>query len=151
MPQQSGSAIGRIQPVTILSLSPIESDHDVLRCIVSHSRWTLFKADRVSTAQNLVREHEVSVVLCERDLAPGTWIDMLHEIHNLPSPPSLIVTSRTADERLWAEALNLGAWDVLAKPFDRLEVLRSIRHAWQHRHDQIQLTAVPIDLMEAAG
>jgi hypothetical protein len=34
------------------------------------------------------------------------------------------VTSRLADERLWAEALNLGAWDVLAKPFDADEVIR---------------------------
>jgi hypothetical protein len=32
----------------------------------------------------------------------------------LPDPPVLIVTSRLADEYLWAEALNPGAYDVLA-------------------------------------
>ena len=42
----------------------------------------------------------------------------------------MIVTSRSADERLWVEALNLGAYDVLAKPFDRDEVLRSVSMAW---------------------
>lgn len=137
--------------MTILSVSPIEADHATLRCIVGHSKWTLLETDRVSTARELVREHVISVVLCECDLAPGTWIDMLGEIHNLPYPLPLIVTSKLADERLWAEALNLGAWDVLTKPFDHVEVLRSIRHAWQHRHNQIQLQAVASKLVKAAS
>jgi DNA-binding NarL/FixJ family response regulator len=61
-----------------------------------------------------LQQHEVGVVLCERDLVPGTWIDVLEHIKALTNAPSLIVASRHADDRLWAEALNLGAWDVLA-------------------------------------
>jgi len=49
---------------------------------------------------------------------------------SLPDPPFLVVTSRLADDRLWAEALNLGAYDVLAKPFDKTEVNRIVRSAW---------------------
>jgi DNA-binding response OmpR family regulator len=63
---------------------------------------------------------------------------LLHEFsrnHNrrktrIPTP--LIVTSRLADEKLWAEALNLGAYDVLAKPFDLSELVRSVNLAWLH-------------------
>ena len=58
---------------------------------------------------------EIGVVICERDLSPGSWVDMLKEGRLLPNAPSLIVTSRLADDKLWAEALNLGAYDVLAK------------------------------------
>jgi DNA-binding response OmpR family regulator len=47
-----------------------------------------------------------------------------------------MVTSRLADERLWAEALNLGAYDVLAKPFDGREVIRILSLAWQHWQDR---------------
>jgi len=57
---------------------------------------------------------------------------MLEQVGCLPSPPLLIVSSRLADERLWAEALNLGAWDVLAKPFDKREVIRAVTSAWLH-------------------
>jgi FixJ family two-component response regulator len=57
---------------------------------------------------------------------------MLEHISLLPYPPLLIVTSRLADARLWAEALNLGAYDVLAKPFDATEVIRSASRAWRH-------------------
>jgi DNA-binding response OmpR family regulator len=61
---------------------------------------------------------------------------MLDHLTLLPDPPLLIVTSRLADERLWAEALNLGAWDVLAKPFDADEVIRIIGIACQHWEDR---------------
>jgi DNA-binding response OmpR family regulator len=74
-------------------------------------------------------------------LMSGTWLDILENIKHLPNTPSLIVTSRLADERLWAEVLNLGAWDVLAKPFDRSEVICSMRSAWLHSSHQVQVPA----------
>jgi DNA-binding response OmpR family regulator len=76
-------------------------------------------------------KRQFEVVVCERDLTPGSWKDVLDQVTILPDPPLLIVTSRLADERLWAEALNLGAFDVLAKPFDRLETVRVIGAAWR--------------------
>ena len=54
---------------------------------------------------------------------------MLEHISLFPDPPLLIVTSGLADARLWAEALNLGTYDVLAKPFDATEVIRIVRLA----------------------
>jgi DNA-binding response OmpR family regulator len=51
-------------------------------------------------------------------------------LSKLPDSPVLIVSSRTADERLWAEVLNLGAYDVLVKPFDPTEVSRVVGLAW---------------------
>jgi len=45
------------------------------------------------------------------------------------APPLLIVASRLADERLWAEVLNLGGYDVLLKPFEPAELRRVIGNA----------------------
>jgi len=132
----------------VLSVSPVEEDHLFLQSIVGHSTWTLFKADCCFVALAVLQQHDISVVLCEHELVPGTWLDLLGQINDMPHPPSLVVTSRLADERLWAEALNLGAWDVLAKPFDRSEVLRSVKSAWQHWHDQMQ---APLRTMQAAS
>jgi DNA-binding response OmpR family regulator len=75
-------------------------------------------------------------------LRPETWTDLLDQINILAKAPSLIVASRLADERLWAEALNLGAWDVLVRPFDPLELIRSVKLAWDHWHNEIQTTPV---------
>jgi DNA-binding NtrC family response regulator len=116
--------------VTLLSVTPYEKDQLWLQNIVSHSKWKLYGADRLESALAVLHEHDIGVVLSERDLPPDSWTDMLHAIRRFQGAPEVIVTSRLADDRLWAEALNLGAYDVLAKPFDRNEVLRSVSLAW---------------------
>jgi DNA-binding response OmpR family regulator len=81
---------------------------------------------------------------------PGTWIDVLEHIKALTNAPSLIVASRHADDRLWAEALNLAAWDVLARPFNKIEVIRSVHSAWRRWHDQIHMRAAAVTMEEAS-
>lgn len=76
---------------------------------------------------------------------------MLEHTRDLANPPSLILTSRLADEHLWVEALNLGVWDVLAKPFDPTEVLRSVKAAWQHWYCQVQMPVVARQVVNAAS
>jgi DNA-binding response OmpR family regulator len=80
----------------------------------------------------VLRENRIAVVLCGRDV-PGTWNEMLNAMCPLRDPPSLIATSRLADDYLWVEVLNLGAYDVLAKPFDTAELIKGVRSAWLHR------------------
>ena len=133
--------------VTVLSVSPLDEDHSSLQAIISHSKWMLFKArDLVSTLAKL-KQHEIAVLLCERDLLPGTWIDVMEHVKAMPNAPSLIVASRLADDRLWCEALTLGAWDVLAKPFHLTEVIRSVRSGWQHWYDQIAIRAAAVTMI----
>lgn len=146
--QQLRATSKATEPIKVLSVSPLENDHATLKAIIDHSSWKLFKADSHAAALSILRLDEISVVVCEYDLRAGTWTDLLDRLNALRHPPSMIVTSRLADERLWAEALNLGAWDVLAKPFDRTEVLRSVKAAWQHWYDHIQ---TPTCVMKAAS
>jgi len=125
--------------VPVLSISPMEEDHFLLQNILNRLQGTLdpIRTFRVNACTTLafglaaLRKRQFEVVVCERDLTPGSWKDVLEQVTILPDPPSLIVTSRLADERLWAEALNLGAYDVLAKPFERTEAMRVIGAAWR--------------------
>jgi DNA-binding NtrC family response regulator len=138
--------------LTVLSVSPLDSDHLSLQTLIADSTWILYKARELVSALVLLQQHDIAVVVCERDLLPGSYIDVLEHISALRNAPSLIVASRLADERLWAEALNLGAWDVLAKPFDRNELVRSVKSGWQHWHDQGELqTNRATQRMVAAG
>jgi len=151
MRQQPGIASSSTGALAVLSVSPIESDHLSLQAIIGHSNWMLFKACDLASALVLLQQHEIAVVLLERDLLPERWTEVLEHIKSLPNAPSLIVASRLADDHLWAEALNLGAWDVLAKPFDRREVFRSVKSAWQHWHNRIQTSALAMKVMTAAS
>ena len=122
--------------MTVLSVSPLAEDYFSLQAIFSHSKRALYRAATLTSALGILRRWEIGVVICERNLSPGTWIDLLKELRPLPAAPPLIVTSRLADEKLWAEALNLGAYDVLAKPFEIRELVRSVNSAWLHWYHQ---------------
>jgi DNA-binding response OmpR family regulator len=120
----------------VLSVSPNDEDCASLERIFN-SGWTVIASSTVASALSALREIPVPIVICDCDSSLGSWSGMLDQISPLPDPPLFIVTSRLADERLWAEALNLGAWDVLAKPFDADEVTRVAgiaRQHWQDRH-----------------
>jgi DNA-binding response OmpR family regulator len=141
----------------VLSVSPIADDHTSLssiferseRILCSDSKWTLRPCATVESAIGALCHERIPLVVTERDLAPGSWRDILENTLLRPDPPFLIVTSRLADERLWAEVLNLGAYDVLAKPFDASEVMRALASAWRHwtnlhdhnrvRHPQVKV------------
>ena len=101
------------------------------------SDWTVIASATVASALSVLRETSIPVVICDCDISSGAWAEMLDHISLLPDAPLLIVTSRQADERLWAEALNLGAWDVLAKPFDTDEVKRIVGIAAQHWRNRL--------------
>jgi DNA-binding NtrC family response regulator len=127
------SPTGRL---TILFVGPPDEDYLSMQAIISHSNWTLLRSEDLLSAAALLEQHEIPVVVCERGDSRGTWIEVLEHIKGLSNAPSLIVASKAADDRLWAEALNLGAWDVLAKPFHHREVFHSVRSGWQHWHDR---------------
>ena len=113
-----------------LLISPDEKDHEVLNELFQHNSWTLRRASSVNSASALLNEGTTSVVITERHFPAGDWKDVLEVIHHLRKAPLLIVISRGADNYLWAEALNLGAYDVLAKPLNQTEATRVLTSAW---------------------
>ena len=120
--------------VHVLAVSPFESDHTALSHIFGHTAWEFDTARTLQQASEKLFDTVSLVsplVLCDEVLPDGSWKDMLRLIHKQPDPNYLIVTSPRADDRLWAEVLNLGAYDVLAKPFHSTEVFRTIGLAWR--------------------
>jgi DNA-binding response OmpR family regulator len=128
----------------VLSISPIEDDHNSLERVFSEFRWTLHRALTLASATTFLAENQVPVVICERALPAGTWKDLLNGAIVLPQPPRVVVTSRLADEHFWAEALHVGAYDVLAKPFEAREVFRIVSLASRSWHYQYLRTRVPM-------
>ena len=80
-------------------------------------------------------DSRISVVICETLLPDGSWKDLLAYMGRVRASSVLVVTSKFPDESLWAEALNLGGYDVLAQPFDREEVTRVVRSAVRSSSD----------------
>ena len=117
--------------MTILSVSGQEEDHAVLAQILRHGPRRLLDARNCREAYECLARENPTIVICESRLPDGTWLDVLHRTVCCAAPPAVIVTSRAADDSLWAEVLNLGGCDVLAKPFDAKEVLWAAAMAQQ--------------------
>jgi hypothetical protein len=94
------------QVVEVLLVSPFDEDHLHLRDILKHSNWQQHEARTQKESFEFLRENVAPVVICESELPDGTWQDVLSEV------------------------LNLGGYDVLAKPLNTKEVFHVAGLAW---------------------
>jgi DNA-binding response OmpR family regulator len=136
------------EAIKLLSVSPNQDDHRALERLLCGSNWAICKANTLASGVVLLRGNKFPLVVCEQNLFPDSWREMLEQIALLAKPPYLVVTSRLADDYLWAEALNLGAYDVLPKPFETAEVERVLGSAWLHWNWQY---GVPMEPLKAAN
>ncbi len=141
--------------VTVLAISDCAEDHSWLAGIFNRTNWRLLSARACREAFEVLESHCIPVVLCECALPDGSWKSLLNRFNLSADSPLLIVMSHQADDRLWAEVLNLGGYDVLSKPFDHSEVVRVISAAWlQWRQRRIaraaHQAAAPVELRATA-
>jgi len=96
--------------------------------------------DHVETFQQAhakLQQDDYGVILTEAALPDGYWPDALDLARQCEQEPEVIVTDPQADARFWAEALNLGAYDLLAQPFYEPEVRRILYNACSHAGQRV--------------
>jgi DNA-binding response OmpR family regulator len=118
--------------VRALLLGEFEEDRLLVQKVFRRSHWRLFEAHNRRRALECLERDAPQVVIAESDLADWSWKQVLRDLNRLSKPPQLVVTSRTADELLWAEVLSSGGYDVLARPFAAEELERVVASACAH-------------------
>ncbi|HJT89406.1 MAG TPA: response regulator, partial [Bryobacteraceae bacterium] len=113
----------------ILYISGHQEDARRLSQMLHALPLVLDHADSVQQARTQLQQEDYEVVLTEAALPDGNWLDVLHLVREHPRELEVIVTDRQADARFWSEALNLGAFDLLAQPFYEPEVRRILSNA----------------------
>lgn len=110
----------------VLVLSPHAADHVRLREMFRKHRVRLLEALTLQEGIRGLLRHRPEVVICEAILPDGDWKLVLGQTSPLKNAPKLIVISSHATESLWVEILNLGGYDLLAKPLVEDEVVRVV-------------------------
>lgn len=87
------------------------------------------RAETLAQARTRLFERRYDAVLTESSLPDGDWRDVLDAVRESAYEAQLVVTDPHADARLWSEALNMGAYDLLAQPFYESEVRRILWNA----------------------
>jgi DNA-binding NtrC family response regulator len=128
------TATGAIQDLAVLAILDRDSDVKGLREIISGWGARLHVRRTLAGLRRQLDRQPPDVVVSNASLRDHSdWKHVLHEIESAGGLQPLIITSRVADESLWAEVLNLGGFDVLAQPFDRDEVARILCSAVRDR------------------
>lgn len=117
------------EPVTVLAVASV-AVLEQLRRILSHSRWNLMEAATVEESRVILRSRSSVVVVCDAVLPDGGWRELLRQTRRYSIPPPLIVAADHADELLWMEVLNRGAYNLIAKPLQHREVFQVVGRAW---------------------
>jgi PleD family two-component response regulator len=119
--------------VSALAIGEFATDRLLLHEIFKRCGWRLFEARDRRRALQCLERNAVQVVVAESEVPNWNWRKVLADLRQLlPVTPQLVVTSRIADDSLWAEVLNVGGYDVLAQPLERDEVERVIASARRH-------------------
>ena len=115
----------------IAFVSKSEPDFRTLREVAGLVSQSVVSCGDVQEARTAIRWHDPKIVVCEAQVRErGNWQELLEEARAAES--LMLVVLRHADERLWAEVLNLGGFDVLTLPFDRDELRRVLSSALRH-------------------
>jgi len=115
----------------IAFVSKSEADCRTLREVAAPMSQPVISIPDLQQARRALHRLNPEIVLCDADAwASGSWQELLQDAQEAES--LFLVASRQADERLSAEVLNLGGFDVLTSPFDRDELCWTLLSAIRH-------------------
>ena len=97
---------------------------------LSDTSIELSAAEGVAEAQEkLAGPVKYDLTFVDSELPDGSWRDVLQFVVASHSDCQMVVCSRCGDERLWAEVIQCGAFDLVPEPLERQEILRIMHSA----------------------
>jgi len=128
----------------VLFVSPHREDATVLSRMLGSLPVPLEHVADLQRARATIQAEPYQVILTEAILPDGTWRDIVDISRRVTPAPAVIVTDASADARFWAEALNLGAYDLIAQPFAAAEVRRILSYVCSRLSDKSQTAATAV-------
>jgi DNA-binding NtrC family response regulator len=100
-----------------------------MRRALEKEGYTILEADSVAAATLAIEESSPQVVLLDVRLASESGLDYLPAVVSREFPPVVIIVTAHGSERTAVQAIKLGAYDYISKPFDVDELRLLVRNA----------------------
>ncbi|MCG8588638.1 MAG: sigma-54 dependent transcriptional regulator [Proteobacteria bacterium] len=113
----------------ILIVDDDDSLRESLQLVLSAEGHEVLTASRGETALELLDASVVDVVLCDQRMPGMDGLELLPQLVRRLPDATLIMMSAYGTEDLAVEAMQSGAYDYLAKPFQPSEILLTLRKA----------------------
>jgi len=113
-----------------------ETNRDLVKSAMTHWAMEPVCCSSLHEARGLLPDPTLSLIFCEDKLADGTYLDLLHTLGK-PLKTPLVVISQTPDvNEKYNEAIEVGAFDVIASPCQASDVqwmlVRAIQEEARH-------------------
>ncbi len=98
-----------------------------------------------------LEESNVDVLLCDINMPRIDGMEVLRRIHERPNPPEVIMLTGQATVETAVEAMKLGAYDYLTKPYRINELDVRVRQAAEKRRLRVDNTRLREQLARQSG
>ena len=95
---------------------------DAIRRAFARHRHEVISVCCYREALSCINRNRFALVFCEERLPDGRWLDLLSRFADMNEAPALILLAETEDAANWAEAIHVGARDVLVTPVSDTEL-----------------------------
>ncbi len=122
------------QPARILVAEDEANLRLVLQKELERHGYRVQVAPDGEAALRKLEETNVDVLLCDINMPRMDGIELLRRVHERPNPPEVIMLTGQATVETAVEAMKLGAYDYLTKPYSITELDVRVRQAAEKRH-----------------
>jgi len=133
---------------TVIAIAFTTDDLSLIRDALSPGRVESWPLEHL---QDAVPEQSQALAVLYDTEGPEHWRQALAQFRRRWPMARVVLVSRLADERMWIEALEAGAYDLLMKPLGPMEILWVVRGALTPALDQIRSATPPMGVLASAA
>jgi hypothetical protein len=116
--------------IRILAISQDRGCLERLTGLADIYDWDLSSCANCARAAALLETEPVPIVFCDRDILEIPWRDAVDILLRSDRSRCIILCSKRDDDHLWQEATRCGGYDVVRKPIQEEQVVRTVDFAW---------------------
>ena len=121
-----------IRSLQIVLASARPDDFSALSEILFGSRWELVAVANLEDAEKELHRITLPIVFCDQALAERSLKRAIHHLSRVRRRACVVMLADEFSRRLWAEVVNADGYDLLARPFERDQVVATLLAAYAH-------------------
>jgi signal transduction histidine kinase len=143
-------------PAEVLVVDDEEVIRGALGRVVTHAGGTADFAETSARARELIGDRDYAIALLDKNLPDGSGIDILAFIKQTRPRTEVLIITGYGNMDSAIEALRLGAFDYIVKPFDVQAFTHRLQHALERRrmlfeNARMQSLLLSADRMASVG
>jgi len=124
----------KTEKARVLIVDDEETVREILRRTLSQEGYSCVTACDADNALDLMDGDSIDLVLSDIMMPGRSGIDLLGEVREKSPDTAMIMVTAVADTQTAINAMKLGAYDYVTKPFNLVEVLMSVDRALEKRN-----------------